>query len=81
MRQLTARDYAAKHCKNPCVNCGKREMNCHGSCKDYESYRAEFKRVSNEMYQTQRRENLANDFAFESLLKNKLKRGGKVADM
>jgi hypothetical protein len=30
------------------------------------------------MYQTQKTQNLANDFAFENKLKRKLKRGGKM---
>jgi hypothetical protein len=33
------------------------------------------------MYQTQKMQNLANDFAFEGLLKNKLRHGGKVVDL
>jgi hypothetical protein len=33
------------------------------------------------MYQTQKMQNLANDFAFEGLLKNKLRDGGKVVDL
>lgn len=81
MRELTARDFAAKHCYNPCKDCGKRELGCHGSCEDYSSYRAEFKRVSNDMYQTQKKQNIANDFAFESVLKHKLKRGRKLEDL
>jgi hypothetical protein len=33
------------------------------------------------MYQTQKKQNIANDFAFESVLKRKLKRGRKLEDL
>ena len=81
MRELTARGYANKHCVCPCQGCDKRKPGCHGECEAYQSYRAEYKRMSGEMYQTQKMQNLANDFAFEGLLKNKLRHGGKVVDL
>jgi hypothetical protein len=40
-------------------------------CGKYEAYRLEYKQVTNDMYQIQKTQNLANDFAFESRLKHK----------
>jgi hypothetical protein len=71
MRETTARDYAAKHCSNPCYGCTARKVGCHAKCDKYEAYRLEYKQVTNDMFQTQKTQNLANDFAFESRLKHK----------
>ena len=71
MRDLTAKDFAAKKCNNPCRACESRAVGCHSSCQKYNSYLSEYRQVCNDMYLTQKKQNLANDFAYESKLKHK----------
>lgn len=57
---------------NPCKNCSKRSIKCHGNCKAYNAW----KKYHVEQVLLQRKDMFANTVVIESV-KAAIKRGGK----
>lgn len=70
-RYLTAKDYAAKACVNPCKDCTDRAVGCHSTCARYKQYREDFQRVCHDMHMEQKMQRLPEDFAQSNIHRHK----------
>lgn len=54
------------HIKNPCLNCEKRIVGCHGSCEDYKVFRKDLDAQNKRRREEKQKVRCVDDYCFET---------------